>query len=174
MNEKPYQLIKVIEKLRLFKDCEPEDIEHLLRICSPKTYEADQMIYKSGRTSQEMLILLTGKLRVVSESGELLATIRPGSSVGEMGVFTGRPRSADIVAAAKSTGLAIGKMDILGLLEAKKDMQLKVLKNLIHVLSERLVAANLLNNTNIQTIMKLQDQLVKHTGKTSRELEIEE
>ena len=174
MNEKQFQLIKVIGKLRLFRDCEPEDIEQLLRICNLKAYETDQIIYQRGRSSQEMLILLSGKLRVISESGDLLAAIKPGSSVGEMGVFTGQPRSADIVAAEKSTGLAIGKMDIRTLLEAKKDMQLKVLKNLIHVLSERLVAANLLNNTNIQTIMKLQDQLVKHTGKTSRDLEAEE
>ena len=49
-------------------------------------------------------------------------------------------------------------------------MYFKVLQNLVTVLRERLVEANHLNDEHLQTIMEMQDLLVKHTGKTAREL----
>lgn len=171
MDERQYQLVRVIQKLRLFKGLEAEAIKDLLQICRLKNYATAQKIYQAGDPSREMLILLTGKLNVISDAGEKLAEISSGSSVGEMGVFTGQVRSADIVAAEASTGIAISKIDLQKLLEKNRDMYLNILQNLVHVLSERLVDANRLNDTHIQTIMKMEDQLVRHTGMTSRELE---
>ena len=39
------------------------------------------------------------------------------------------------------------------------------------ILSSRLVSSNRLNEENITTILKMQDELVRTTGKTMRELE---
>ena len=174
MNETQAQLVKVIQKLRLFQGFELEDMQRLLPICQFTTYETDKKIYKVGEPSREMLVLLMGKLHVLGNSGEVLAEILPGASVGEMGVFTGEPRSADIVAAEKSTGFVIGKPDLEKLLRTHKDLYFTILQNLVSVISERLIEANRLNNEHVQTIMKMQDQLVRYTGKTARELEEDE
>ena len=173
MNERQYQLVRVIQKIRLFNGFDLEDIKCLLQTCNFKAYESGQEIYKAGEPSREMMILLAGKLNVMSGGGEQLAEIGPGASVGEMGVFTDEARSASIVADEPVTVLAIAKMSLHKMLDANPGMHLKVLVNLVQVLSERLVETNELNNAHLETIMKMQNQLVQLTGKTSRELEEE-
>ena len=169
--EKQYQVVKVIQKLELFKGLAAEQVQRLLPICHFKDFESGDEVYAAGSQSREMLILLTGGINVVGNTGELLAEISPGASVGEMGVFTGEPRSADIVAAENSRGIAITKAELGKLLDMNPDLYIKLLNNLVAILSNRLVNANRLNNENMSTILKMQDELVRATGKTMRELE---
>ncbi len=170
MNEAQYQLVKAIRKLRLFKGFELNDMQNLLPICHYTQYESGQKIYGLGEPSREMLILLMGELNVVGDSGEILAEIPSGSPVGEIGVFTGEPRSATITAAEPSAGFVIARADLQKVLGKNKGMYFKVLQDLVTVLRERLVEANRLNDEHLQTIIEMQDLLVKHTGKTAREL----
>ena len=171
VNERQYRVVRVIQKLELFKGLAAEQIQRLLPICRFKDFDTGDEVYAAGSQSREMLILLTGGINVVGNTGELLAEITPGASVGEMGVFTGEPRSADIVAAEKSRGIAITKAELGKLLEVNPELYIRVLKNLVAILSSRLVNANRLREENITTILKMQDELVRATGKTMRELE---
>jgi len=164
-------LTGLIKRISLFRDFGLKDTQKLFPICTFQTFESGQEIYKVGTQSQELLILLSGQLTVLSDLGEVLAYLSSGAPVGEMGVFTGEPRSASIVASEPSTAIVIRRSDLQRLLQANRDLHFKVLQNLVPVLCERLVAANRLNNEHIKTIMKMQNQLVKYTGKTSRELE---
>ncbi len=59
-----------------------------------------------------MLILVQGRLRATNESGATLGEVFPGSRTGEMGVFTGQARSANIVALEKSAGFVIRRGDL--------------------------------------------------------------
>ncbi len=63
--------------------------------------------------ANELYLLLSGSLGVVAgkpiERGALISVVRPGETVGEMGLLAGRPRSASVVAARDSTLLRIGK-----------------------------------------------------------------
>ena len=138
MNETQYQLLRVIRKIRLFQGLGRQHIQALLPLCKLVSLEPLQNLYNQGDPSREMLLLLTGKLWVVRGGDEVLAEIGPGSSVGEMGFFTGEARSADIVVA---------------------------------VLSERLVEANQLVLAYTNTIAKMEDQLVRHIGINSVELD---
>lgn len=171
MNQKQFHLIRLVKKIGLFAEFELEEVGKLFRICTFQTFEGGQEIYKVGTQSQEMLILLSGGLVVLNNLGEILAQIPPGSPVGEMGVFTGEPRSATIVTSIDSTGIVISRGDMQRLMNTNPEMHLKVLENLLPVICQRLVAANQLNNQHLETIMKMQDQLTRLTGKTSRELE---
>jgi len=171
MNQKQFHLIRLVKKIGLFAEFELEEVGKLFRICTFQAYEGGQEIYKVGTQSQEMLILLSGGLLVLNNLGEILAEIPPGSPVGEMGVFTGESRSATIVASINSTGIVISRSDMQRLINTNPEMHLKVLKSLLPVICERLVAANKLNNQHLETIMKMEDQLTRVTGKTSRELE---
>jgi len=60
-----------------------------------------------------------------------------------MGMFTGYPRSANIVAETKAAGFTIPKAELITSLNANKDMLIKLLQNLVSLLSERLTTANL-------------------------------
>ena len=164
-------MIRVIRKIRLFRGLGVESKKKLLPFCRLVSYKEGENIYEIGDISREMLILLKGRLEVSDQSGEILATIQPGSSVGEMGVFTGQPRPAYVTARGEISGLIIEKNDLQKLMTIDTDINNKILYNLVAVLSERLVQANRLNNRHTETIAKMDDQLVRHTGLNSGELE---
>ena len=158
MNERQYHLIKVISKIPVFEGFGLEEIQRLLRVCSLKNLSAGQDVYVKGEASDEMLVLLRGKLSVTGESGEELAEIRPGKPIGEMGVFTGEPRSANIITVEDSTVIVFQRQELGALLMTNRDMNLKVLQNLVGILSQRLVQANELNESQARMLRDLERQ----------------
>ena len=155
MNEKQYMLVKVIQKIEVFKHFDGTDVQRLLKVCKFRNFQQGEHIYTRGEASDEMLILLKGQLRVVSPSGDDLAVIQPGNPIGEMGLFTGQPRSADIVANDKSTAIVLRDEELKGLLAGAIDMHIKVLYNVISTLSQRVADANGLTEIQARLIRDL-------------------
>ena len=89
-----------------------------------------------------MLVLITGKLTVLSASRMPLGEILPGQSTGEMGVFTGHKRSATIVAAEDSSGLTISRDMLRSVMNNDIAMKCVILENVVEKLSDRLETAN--------------------------------
>lgn len=135
-------LLQIVSKLKIFQGLTPREAAHMLKSCTSQTFQPSEVIYEVGDPSQEMFILLQGRLKVVSKSGTSLGDILPGTCCGEMGVFTGRPRSATVVATQKSVGFSITKQDLHNALQADQGMHIKVLQNVIALLSERLGTAD--------------------------------
>ena len=131
-------LIKLIRGIALFKGFTPQEASVLLRVADRKQYESRQIIYEAGTPSTEMLILMSGKLVVVTEKGIRVANIQAGESVGEIGVMTDQPRSARVVSVEKSMGLVLQKKDLMNLLKAERDICIKFQTNLIDMLADRL------------------------------------
>jgi CRP-like cAMP-binding protein len=159
VNEKQYLLVKVIQKIELFGDFDAADVQRLLRICKFRNFTAGEEIYKCGAASDEMLILLKGSLRVVGGAGQELARVKPGMPIGEMGLFTGQPRSADIVAHDSSTAIILNGTELKVLLSRAVDMHLKVLNNVIAILSQRVYDANMVTETQARLIRDLEKKL---------------
>lgn len=131
----------VIEKVRVFRRFSVGEAQQLIKLCQYKSYGRNEIVYRAGDKSDEMLILLQGSLRVINESGTVLGTIQPGSTTGEMGVLTGEPRSATILAIEESSGFVIRKQDLTRFLR-DDGVRLKVYENMVDILCERLSAAN--------------------------------
>ncbi len=147
MASQPQQaLLQIVSKLKIFAGLSPREAAHLLKSCTSRTYQPSEVIYQANDPSQEMFILLQGRLSVVGTKGTQLSDILPGASCGEMGVFTGLPRTATVIATQKSVGFAITKQDLHSALRIDLGMQVKVLQNVIALLSERLANAD----TNIE------------------------
>jgi len=159
VNERQYFLAKVIQKIPVFGGFELPDIQLLLRVADLTSYDEGEEVYVRGAPSHEMLVLLRGRLSVVGEGGEELAQIGPGRPTGEMGVFTDAPRSATIVATQDSTAIVFEREHLMGLLRANQGMYVKVLKNLVSILCERLADANRLNETHSRMIRDLERQM---------------
>ncbi len=156
MNERQYQLVQVITKIPLFSNFSLEEVQLLLRAGKVVQFQPDEQIYYFGDPSDEMLVLLSGRLAVLAESGEELARIGPGTPTGEMGLFTGQPRSATIVSLQACTAMVLGRKEIGLLLATNREMQVKVLQNLVKVLSQRLTEANDLSDTQARMIRDLE------------------
>lgn len=159
MNERQYHLIQVVQKIPVFGGFELSDIQRLLRVGELRQYDEGDEIYVKGAPSDDMLVLLKGKLSVLGESGEELAEVRPGMPIGEMGLFTGQPRSASVTAVHDSAALILGREDLTAVLQNNRGLHVKILQNLVSVLSERLEAANSLNDSHSRMIRDLERRL---------------
>jgi len=140
--EQAQRVKTIVEKVRVFRRFSIAEAQRMVKLCTYKTYGASELIYRIGEPSKEMLILLSGRLNALNNEGTVLGEILPGTTTGEMGVLTGEPRSASILAAEKSAGFVITKPDMETFLR-DDTVRLKVFENMVDLLCKRLTGANL-------------------------------
>jgi SulP family sulfate permease len=100
-----------------------------------------QRVFAGGDPADAMYVLISGRL-AVERDGVRLRTLLPGTLVGEMGLFTGAPRSADV--------LAVGNAELerltregLARIEREAPMLLAELQRaIVRLQAERLRSAN--------------------------------
>ena len=138
MNKQQHMLMKVLQKIRVFDGLTAMEAQNLLSMCQIKKFAADEQVYRVGADSNDMFVLIQGKLKVVSATGEDLVEIPAGTSIGEMGLFTGHRRSATIMAAAASLGLVIEKNALQMLMQTETSLKGKILENVVALLADRL------------------------------------
>ena len=142
MNRAQHRLMTILQKINVFQGLGLDEAERLVHLCQSKVFEANTQVFKAGEPSESMLVLITGKLKAVSQEGKDLAEITPGNSIGEMGVFTNDRRSATIVAVEKSLALSVEKSLLDALLKENLGMRASVLQNVVDLLADRLADAN--------------------------------
>ena len=142
MAERTKELAEVLKKVPLFRGLSPTQIRLILSQCTSKQFEAGENVCASGRPSDEMYILLAGKLAILAEDNVRVAVIDPVTTVGEMGAITGQPRSATVEAVKPSRILIIQKKKLDIILRGQRDLRAKLYENVIIMLSEKLVRDN--------------------------------
>ena len=138
MKKQQYSLMQIIQKISLFKGLDLEHIQRLLRRGTTKSYGIGERVYTVDEPSDEMLVLLKGKLVVTSAGGEELAAIWPGMITGEMGVFTNHLRSANITAVEASVAIVIGQKTLVSFWASDNTVHICMLDNVVEILSERI------------------------------------
>ena len=136
------KLIALIEKVPFFVDLAAEDRQRVLSMCSKVTLNRGDILCSQGEQSTALFILLIGKLAVRIINSPTIATIDPVTSIGEMGVFTGEPRSATVEAMEKSALLRLDAADLNRFIEENPEIGIKVMRRVIRLLSERVNADN--------------------------------
>jgi len=98
-----------LKAIPVFDRLEDNELGKVYEICTFSKFQADEVIYKFGAASDDLFILLDGQLVAKSKAGIDIAYISPIGIVGEMGVLTDQPRSADVVALEEAVGFVITK-----------------------------------------------------------------
>ena len=132
-------LLPIIHKIGTFKGLTLDEARRLLKVCRFQSFGQSERIYTQGDASTEMLILLKGSLIVTGQTGAIIGEISPGATTGEMGVFTGQPRSASIATTQPCSCLVLRKGELDTLLSSDRNMHVKILQNVVAMLSDRLV-----------------------------------
>ncbi len=91
-----------MDTIPIISDLTNDQFEALLSICEKQTIPTYTIIFKEGDRPAEMYILTEGLLKVTLKGREI-NKILPISTVGEMGVFTGEPRSVTVISVPSLT-----------------------------------------------------------------------
>jgi CRP-like cAMP-binding protein len=142
LNREEYQRQQAIERVDVFRGLSEEEFRTVVRAGKARSYGPDQRVFTAGEDSSEMVVLLRGQMIVTTSSGTILGSIVQGKSLGEMGFFTGRPRSANVTTTVPSSVLVFGREDFQTVMSQHPRIHIKVLSNVIVLLSDRLSGAN--------------------------------
>lgn len=128
----------VLSQTSPFRDLPRPMVKTLAEHCIPRSFDAGERLMRQADETTSLMILTSGAAEVRMRDSDgvdlALAMCRPRCVIGEIGVMTGEPRSADIVATEKCDVLEI-------LIEAYRDIaqQFPALNALIsQQISERL------------------------------------
>lgn len=98
----------LLERAPVFSSLPPEIIDAITSHGDERTFEAGEFVVREGDPGEELFVILDGEARV-ERKGSALATFGAGEFFGEIAVFDGRPRSADVVAATHLKTIAISR-----------------------------------------------------------------
>ena len=98
----------LLERAPVFSSLPPEILDAITAEGDERAFEPGELVVREGDAGEELFVILEGEARV-ERSGSALATFGAGEFFGEIAVFDGRPRSADVVAATRLRTLAISR-----------------------------------------------------------------
>ncbi len=130
--------IEQFKKIPMFRGLNETQLVEILKTCSRQKYAAQEPIYTIGDPSETMFVLLKGEISIMFSSGLEVKSIRPAGTVGEMGLFTGEPRSATVIALTDCHVLMFNRTALLKMFNKDKDLAIKILLNVIKELSKKM------------------------------------
>lgn len=111
---------------------DPDDRRSLAARATRRRLAAGALVYSQGQRSESLLMVESGRLKVSHYSADgselIFAEVLPGEIVGELGVLTGAPRSATVIALTDCEVLALRAAVLVELLEARPALALALLR----------------------------------------------
>jgi flavin reductase (DIM6/NTAB) family NADH-FMN oxidoreductase RutF len=98
----------LLERAPVFSSLPPEILDAITAEGDERAFEEGEFVVREGDPGDDLFVILEGEARV-ERKGSALATFGAGEFFGEIAVFDGRPRSADVVAASPLRALAISR-----------------------------------------------------------------
>ena len=143
MADNALALLKVIRKIPMFHGLSADCTRLALQSCEFRGVRSGESVCWVNAQSDEMYILLSGQLGVYNEEQILLASINPVAPVGEMGLITGQPRSAVVVALEDCNLLVLRKVAFDRLLRSNAQLCTQEYSSVIETMAQRLAASRI-------------------------------
>jgi len=126
--------VEFLRRVSIFKDLPDRGLLDLASRVTVKHRAAGAVIVAQDEPGDAFFILHTGRARVAlfGENGRevTLHQLRPGDYFGEVSVFDGRPRSANVVAVTDVTALALDRESLLSHLRSHPETAIRLLTDL--------------------------------------------
>ena len=131
---KSIALLAALQKVPLFSDLSPSQMQRLFGICQKKSYTKSAALCRAGAASEEMFVLLSGSVVIRSENDTPLMNQSAITTIGESGMLTGEPRSATVVADSALSVLAIDRRSFLQLMQEDPTLATRFYRNVMTIL----------------------------------------
>jgi small-conductance mechanosensitive channel/CRP-like cAMP-binding protein len=133
-------LDRIAERLSavdIFAPLTPEELSRLASAAHTHTYAPGEPIIRTGDAGDSMFVVHRGavEVRIASPEGKMrsVATLDEGDFFGEMALFTGELRAANVVATEETEVLEIGHQAMKLLFDSNPDL----VESLSHIIEER-------------------------------------
>jgi CRP/FNR family transcriptional regulator, cyclic AMP receptor protein len=120
-----------------------QELEAFLSYSIPRHLARGETLLEQGDSGDSMMIVLSGTLKACLRTPDgrevVLDYIGPGSVIGEMAVFDGKPRAASVVATGPTSLVVLRRRDVLAFVEKTP----RAATRIIQVLCDKLRRSNM-------------------------------
>lgn len=152
-------LNQIVRKIPLFVGLSPSQIDNLLKVCQAKPFEAGAVVCASDTTADEMYILLSGELAVVTDDGTRVAKLVPVTTVGELGIVTRQKRRATVETLTSCNLLVIRRGAFESMMQSNMDVQARILRNIVDIVADKITNDNIRMREHVQVTVALERQV---------------
>jgi len=131
----------------IFSAIASEDLVAIGMAAEPRVFPAGDALVRQGEMGDCLYMLVFGEVQVVVDGLGQVALLGPNRVVGELGVLSGRPRTADCIATRETLTLRLAGDEFRVLMEERPQLALGVINVLTRRLEERNAQVALLNRT---------------------------
>ena len=125
---------ELLKKVPLFSDLTAQEIKLVVASGSRRKFQAKNLIFQEGDPGDHLIIILTGKVKILlsGKDGQdfILSIFGPGEFFGEMAILESAPRSASAFTVQPCEFFLLGQNGFTTLLQKNPRIAIKVLKNL--------------------------------------------
>ena len=121
--------VDFIRRVPIFGACSGEALSTIEAALQPVAMKAGTPVFREGDEGDEMYIVASGHLRVVSDvetQKVVFAHLGPGEFFGEMAIITGAPRSAAVIATTDADLWALRKADFEAIQRQHPEISLEI------------------------------------------------
>ena len=152
-------LNQIVRKIPLFVGLSPSQIDSLLKVCQAKPFKAGEVVCASDTAADEMYILLSGELAVVTADGTRVAKLVPVTTVGELGIVTRQKRRATVETLTSGSLLVIRRTAFESMMQSNMDVQARILRNIVDIVAHKITNDNIRMREHVQVTVALQRQV---------------
>jgi CRP-like cAMP-binding protein len=133
----------LLGKSKLFAGFEADELDRLLAQARERKMRRGEVLLRAGDPGDSMMAILLGEVRIMLADAQgrdqIINTLGVGAVFGEMALFDGKPRSADVVAATNGRLLVIERGPVQALLASDPRFAARVIEILCGRLRDTLV-----------------------------------
>jgi CRP/FNR family cyclic AMP-dependent transcriptional regulator len=118
-----------LRNVPLFNSCSHKDLERIARAADEVTVPAGYVLTDQGQTGREAFVILEGTA-TVRRNGKKVATVGPGTVVGELSLLDHGPRTATVTTDTETTVLVVDQRHFMAVIDAVPALAHKLLATL--------------------------------------------
>ena len=100
------EILKALNRCSIFDGFDGAQLDFLIENARVRHFAEDTTIYAKGEEASETFCLMvSGKARIISESGKILRAFGPNEIIGEIGTISPQRRRTVTLSAATDVGL---------------------------------------------------------------------
>jgi len=126
--------VDYLRHIPIFEDLSEEQLGHISSVIIHRNYRKNNLILLEEDFGDTLFIIKTGSVKItrINEEGKevILSILRDGEFFGEMSLFDGESRSANVVAMEDSEVMIIKRSDFMELLEKYPKIAIYLLEEL--------------------------------------------
>lgn len=130
--------LDVFKKSYLVLGVPDEAIQEIYDLGKYQVHTAGEDLIRAGDKSSDLIVILDGRVNILTPTGEKITEIGPGHVLGEIALIDNMPRSAHAVCAGKVQACHIPADKMRKLMGTKRDIGFVVLTNLARMMASRL------------------------------------